>query len=165
VKTLVSLVPLGLGLAVFGALVWYMVDRDMVVGIWLLAAFLVAHGLVHLMFVAPQPTAQARARAHTGTEYPFDLRQSWLVRAVHLNERMVRGIGVGLMAVVVLGFVAAGLSTIGLLVPVGWWPALVLGATVASLALLAIEGAPGLALGVAIDVALLWIVVVAAWAP
>jgi hypothetical protein len=164
-RTLIGLLPLAVGLAVFGALVWFMVERDMVLGTWLLAAFLVGHGLVHLMFAAPPPAAAARTAGRAAVDYPFDLQRSWLVTIVHLDQRLVRGVGMALVVSIVGGYLLAGLSTVGLVVAVTWWPVLVVASTIGSLALLALDLAPGLALGVAIDVALLWLAIVATWTP
>lgn len=161
--TIVGLAPLAAGLAVFGAAVWFLLARNVGLGSWLLAAFLIGHGLVQLMFLMPQP-ATAPANAN-GVAYPFDMARSWLVTGLGLDVSAVRTIGSIIIAVVVVGFTLAGLATVGVLIPTGWWPGLVLGATVASAVLLTIFWSPGLLLGVAINVALLWIVTASVWAP
>ena len=58
-STLLKLAPLGVGLVVFAVVVMFLVQRNMAVGTWLIAAFLLGHGLVHVMFVAPPPVAAA----------------------------------------------------------------------------------------------------------
>ena len=58
-KTIVGLVPLAVVLAALGTAIWWMLSRDMVLGRWILAAVMLGHGLVHAMFVMPQPAAKA----------------------------------------------------------------------------------------------------------
>jgi hypothetical protein len=130
---------------------------------WLLAAFLIGHGLVQVMFLFPPPAAAAGAAS--GVANPFDMAKSWLVTTVGLDTGVVRQIGVALIALVVLGYGLAGLATVGLLVPTGWWQPLVIGSTAASLLLLAAFLSPGLILGVAINAVLLWLVLASIWAP
>lgn len=161
VKGMVGLIPLGLGVALYGAFVWFLLGRNVAVGSWLFAGFLFGHGLVHVMFVLPRPAGTEP----TGVlEYPFDLSRSWLV-SVGLESRLTRAVGVGLVIVVVSGYTLAGLSTVGLLVPQGWWQALVVGSTAASVALLVVAFTPALALGFAIDAVLMWIAFTARWSP
>lgn len=162
VKTLVGLAPLTAGLTIFGIAVWFMLGRNMALGTWLFAAFLVGHGLVHVLFAVPQPGGAAATAS--GVEYPFDLSRSWLVGA-GLDATVVRGIATPLVVTVVVGFALAALSTVGVLVPVGWWQGLVLAATAASALLLIVGFSPGLALGFAIDAILLWVVFASVWLP
>lgn len=57
-----------------------------------------------------------------------------------------------------------GLATIGLLVPSGWWPGLLLEGAVGSGVALVLFFDPWLLLGLVIDAVLLW-AVVAGWTP
>lgn len=165
-KTLIGLLPFAIGLAIFAWLQSYLLGRDLVFGRWLLAAFLAAHGLIHLLFLLPQPATTATTAATAGNvEYPFDMARSWLVTAGTLDLGVVRLLGLALIAVVVTGFVMAALATVGALVPSGWWPALVIGSAAASVVLLAISFSPSLSLGFAIDAVLVWLVLASAWAP
>ena len=159
--TLRSLLPLAIVLLVFVAVEWYLLGQDWLLGAWALAAFLAFHGLIHLMFVAPRPSAPT----DTGTDYPFDPARSWLVWRVGLGIGPVRGLAVGLSAITTIGFVLAGLATVGLIVPTDWWAGLIVGSSVLSLALFGLMFSPGLALGIAIDLVLLWLVWSAAWTP
>ena len=77
----------------------------------------------------------------------------------------MRAIGAALSALVAVGFVLAGLATVGLIVPVTWWSALIVSSSILSLTLFALFVSPGLALGIAIDVVLLWLVWSGAWVP
>jgi hypothetical protein len=163
VKTLIGLVPLAIGLMLFAVAVWFLLSAEMAFGRWLLAAFLVGHGLVLVMFVVPQPAAKPATAS--GVEYPFDMARSWLITGMGLDAGPVRAIGVVLVAAVVIGFALAGLATVGVLIPAGWWAVLVLGSAVLSTVVLLLFFSPGLILGLAIDAVLLWVAVAAVWAP
>lgn len=165
-----SLLPLAVGLAVFAAVVGFLLDENPGLGRWLLAAFLVAHGLIHLLFFVPQAAPQPRAEAQptaagSAMAWPFDLSRSWLSGTGRLSAGTVRATAVGLVGLVVVGFGLAGLATGGLLVPAGAWSALLVVAAVGSLATFALVPGVGLLLGVAIDLAILWLATGAAWAP
>ena len=125
----------------------------------LLAGFILFHASIHASFVSPRPPAVAGAPA-----WPFDLGRSWLLTPLGLGRRAARRVGIGLLALTLAGLALSALVVVGLL-PMGLWiPAMVLGA-IASLGLLVIFFHPWLVLGVAIDVALLWGVLVYGWTP
>jgi hypothetical protein len=159
----IKLAPLAVGLAAFGATVAFMLQRNMALGPWLLAAFLLGHGLVHVMFAAPAPVPAATA---TGpSEYPFDIAKSWLVSDRFIALSTARLLVLAFVAITVIGYLLAAMATVGFVVPQSMWPALVIASTTASAALMVIGLSPGLALGIAIDVALFLVVVSAAWSP
>lgn len=126
----------------------------------LVAAFLVAHGLIHASYVTPAPP-----RTAAGPEWPFEMGRSWLVTGFGLDAGPVRLIGTVLIAVTVAAFVLAALSTVGVLVPSAWWPAFVIVGALASVAQLAVFFHPWLILGLAIDAVLLWAAIVLRWTP
>jgi hypothetical protein len=162
-RTLRGLAPLAVALLVFGIVVWQTLSRDMAIGTWLLAAFLVGHGWVHLMFVMPRP---APAAAGAGVmDFPFDLGHSWAVTRIGLASGPVRMVGLALMSATVVGYTLSGLATVGVLIPSEWWPILVIVATTASVLLLGLFYQPGLLLGLAVDAVLLWLVFASAWRP
>jgi hypothetical protein len=158
-----SLAPLAAGLVVFGVVVWQTISRDMTIGPWLLAVFLVGHGCVHLMYVTPQPAPKSAPAG--GTEFPFDLGQSSLLSALGVRVGALRAIGLMLIGMTVVGYLLAGLATVGLVIPADWWAGLVLASTAASVALLGLFFQPELVLGVGIDAVLLWVVLAGAWIP
>jgi hypothetical protein len=125
----------------------------------LLAAFLVAHGLVHLMFFSPPPPA-----TEGGPSWPFALDRSWVLTPLGLGADATRILGIALVALTLAGFALAAIAALGVLPESLWVPALVTGA-VASLALLLVYFQPWLVLGVAIDLVLLWAVLIADWSP
>lgn len=159
-QSIAGILPFAIVLAVLGAAIWYLLSREMAAGVWLLAALLVGHGLIHLLFFVPQPAPTAGE-----PEWPFDMARSWAVTGAGLDLGMVRMIGVALIAVVAVCFVTAALATVGVLVPPGWWRAAVVASAVASIATLALFFNPQLVLGLAIDASLIGVVVSAAWAP
>ena len=160
VKTMAGILPWAVVLVVIGGAIWWLLSHDMAAGRWLLAALLIGHGVVHVLFAAPMPTATDGAAA-----WPFDMARSWAVTRAGLDLNLVRGIGVVLIAVTVGAFALAALSTVGIIVPVGWWqPTIALGA-IASAAMLVLFFEPQLVLGLGIDAVLLWVVVTRAWVP
>jgi hypothetical protein len=159
---LLKLAPLAFGLIVFGFALAFLLQRGMSVGTWLLAAFLLGHGLVHIMFAVPAPAAPAPAG---GMEYPFDVTRSWLVANHGADASLVRLVVIGLVAVTVVGYALTGLATVGILVPQAAWPPLLVASTAASLLLMVIGLSPALALGIAIDLALIGLVVTSFWSP
>ena len=108
---------------------------------------------------APTP-----ARGGSG-EWPFAIEKSWLVTNLGVSVEVMRPVAVLLRTRVLAALVGAGLAAIDLLVPAGWWPALVVTGAAASLLLLTLFFHPWLVIGVAIDVALLYLVLVNGWDP
>jgi hypothetical protein len=125
----------------------------------LVAAFLLAHGAIHAAFISPRPPATAG-----GPAWPFDLGHSWVLAPLGLDPAVGRLLGVALVALTLGGFALAALSALGI-GPAGLWPAAVTIGAIASIALLALFFHPWLVLGVAIDLVLLWAVLVANWEP
>jgi hypothetical protein len=156
-----KLLPLAVVLAIFGVAIVWMLQREMALGTWLLAAFLFGHGLVHIMFVTPPPATPDSPAA----DFAFDPARSWLVTSGALSVSAVRAIVLGLVAVAVVGYGLTALATVGLIVPATWWTALLIVTTAASALLMIVALMPGLALGVAIDLVLIWVAITAAWSP
>jgi hypothetical protein len=125
-----------------------------------LAAFLAAHALIHLSYLAPAPP-----RTAAGPEWPFEMANSWLVTAVGVDPGVVRALGTALVVVTVALFLTAALATLGWVVPTSWWPALALGGAIASALTLVLFFHPWLVVGLAIDAALVWAVLVVGWTP
>ena len=105
--------------------------------------FLIAHGLAHLAVYAP-PAADA----------PVAPARSWLC------GRRIRPLALTLGAVAALIFVIAG---IGLLAHQDWWQAASVVGASASLVLLALFFHPWLSFGVAINVAIIWVLTQTDW--
>ena len=123
----------------------------------------VAHGWVHLVFVFPRPDPSTTKP--DAPRWPSDMDASWAIRRIGLDARVVRAVCRALMGVAFVAFLLAALATVGILVPVGWWAGLVLAGSVASIVLLATCHSTPLLLGLAIDVALIVLVVAGAWRP
>jgi len=124
-----------------------------------LALFLLAHGLVHALFLVPAPE-DAGDRA----SWPFEFADSWVLRPVGLDAALARPLGTALVAVTVIAFAVAAILTLGVGPMVLWAPSVVFG-SVASLVLLGLFFDRWLLLGVAIDVVLLWIAIASDWTP
>ena len=108
---------------------------------------LIAHGLVHLLWLARNEEAA----------WPFHLDRSWLV-----PEQARRPFAIALIALTVAAFVLTGLAIWGVPGLVLMWPVLTIAGAVASLAMLTAFWDRQLIWGVAIDLALL---VLAVWRP
>ena len=87
-----------------------------------------------------------------------------MLRPLGVAPPAMRLLGVGLVAATLGGFALAAICTLGI-VPPGLWAASIVVGTVASLSLLVLFFRPWLVLGVGIDLALLWAVLVAGWLP
>jgi hypothetical protein len=81
-----------------------------------------------------------------------------------VDSGLVRTLGYALVAATLAGFALAALATVGLL-PAGLWSVGVAIGSVASLAMLGLFFHPWLVLGLAIDLVLLWAVLVQNWVP
>ena len=125
----------------------------------LVAGLLLAHAAVHAGFVSRRPPAKPGS-----PPWPFDLGRSWLLARLGVPAGAVRVLGVALVAITIGGYALAALATLGIL-PAETWGATVAVGSIASLALLLIGFHPWLAAGVAIDLVLLWVALVAAWTP
>ena len=189
-RTIRELGPLAVVVGVVSAITLYLLGANPLLGPWILAALLFAHGWVHLMFVFPRPpasaaaapapaaAAQAPARARAGAStgagagapavpmaWPFDLGASWLIGRSGVSPGAVRAIGRALVAIVFIGFLLAALATAGVLVPAELWAGLVLVAAAFSALLLGIACSRTLLLGFAIDGAVAWLVLAGPWTP
>ena len=158
-KTLSSILPWAIVLAVSGGTIWWLLAQEKPAGRWLLAAFLVAHGAVHLLYAVPADTVDG------GTDWPFDMGQSWTSTGLGLDSSAIRVVGWTLIAVVITGFLLAALSTVAAGVPTDWWPATLAGSAIASTIVLIIFFTPQLTLGVAINMILVWLSAAGIWTP
>jgi hypothetical protein len=158
-RGLLGILPWAIVLAIAGAAIWLLLGRNAAIGAWVLAAVLLAHGLVHALYLVPPPDPPADGR---GPRWPFDLGRSWLV--VLAGARRGRRIAITLVAVVVGTAILAALATAGILAAAAW-PALVAALAAVSLVLLLLAFDPQLVLGLGIDVVLLLVVLTGAWRP
>jgi hypothetical protein len=162
-RTVRELAPLGIVLAFVGTGTWYLLEQGVGAGAWLLAGLLVAHGFIHVMFLVPTPAAAGGTAR--GPSWPFDLDRSWLVRSHAVDRTLVRTLGTLLIGWTCSAALLAASATVGVVVPVSWWPTLVLATAAASTLLLALDWSPGLSLGLAIDLALMWLALASGWIP
>ena len=126
----------------------------------LLGFFLLAHGLVHALYFTPPPP-----RTADGPEWPFEMQRSWLVTGAGLDPALARAAGTALIVLTVALLVLAALATVGWIVPTAWWPVAALAGAIASAAVLLIFFHPWIVLGLVIDLAIGWAILVAGWRP
>jgi hypothetical protein len=158
-RGIIGMLPWVTVVAIAGAAIWLLLDRQAVLGTWVLAAVILGHGLVHVLYLVPPPDPPAGSH---GPGWPFDLGRSWLVALA--GARRGRRLAVVLVGVIVVASIAAALATVGVL-PVAWWSAFVVLAAVTSLVLLVLAFEPQLILGVGIDVVLLVVAATGVWTP
>jgi hypothetical protein len=158
-RGLLGMLPWAVVLVIAGAAIALLLQRHEALGSWVLAVVILAHGLVHVLYLVSPPEPPADGR---GPRWPFDLGRSWLVALA--GARRGRRIAIGLVVIAVATSALAAAATVGLL-PAAAWPALVVAAAVASLVLLLLAFDVQLVLGVGVDVALLLVVVTGAWRP
>lgn len=126
---------------------------------FLFVAFLLAHAAIHAGFLAPAPRT-----ATDGPTWPFALDRSWLLGRSGIDATTARAFAATLVAVTLGGFGLAAVATLGWL-PVELWTASLTIGAVGSLALLTVFFHPWLVLGVAIDLVLIGLVLLAGWTP
>lgn len=158
-RAIVGMLPWVIVLAIAGAAVWLLLERQAVLGAWVLAALILGHGLVHGLYLVPAPTP---AGDRPGPRWPFDLGRSWLVALA--GARRGRRVAVALLAAIVMSSILAALATVGIL-PAAWWSPVVVAAATSSLVLLGFAFDAQLVLGLGIDLGLLAVVLTGAWAP
>lgn len=125
---------------------------------YLVAGFLLAHAAVHLGFVSSPPATAG------GPQWPFELGRSWALTPLGLDGAASRPLAIALLAVVFAGYAVAALASAGLL-PSGLFVGGVVAGSVASVAMLVLFFHPWLLIGVALDVVLVWAVLIARWLP
>jgi hypothetical protein len=109
--------------------------------------FLVAHGLVHLLYVAHRPPDDPR--------YPFVPETAWIARALGLSTDAAKAIA-GVVAVTVA--IVLGIAGIDLIVGVSLWAALAVVGAAISLILMVAFYHRWLTIGIAIDLAIIGLV-------
>lgn len=124
---------------------------------------LFAHGWVHLVFLFPQPEADAATTP--ALAHPFDMDRSWLISGAGLEVGLIRTAGTLLVGGVFVISVLAAFATVGLLVPAAWWGPLVIASALGSMLLLTLFFSLLFLLGYGIDLALLWLVIGSVWRP
>ena len=130
-----------------------MIPRLLVVGL------LLGHGLIHAAYLAPRPPVTAG-----GPTWPFELAHSRLLAAAGIDDAQARLVGLALVALTVAGFSLAAVAGLGVVPAALWTAGVVVGGT-ASLGVLILFFQPILILGMAIDIAVLWVALVAHWTP
>lgn len=122
---------------------------------FVIAAFLVAHALIHASFLTPAPPPQA-----DGPKWPFRLDKSWALSPVGVTPRTIRGVGALLVCLVLL---ALGTAAFGLVIQQAWWRPITVAGVGLSALLLVLYMHPWLLLGPLIDAAIAAALLLAHW--
>ena len=124
-----------------------------------LAGFLVAHAAIHTGFVSRRPVPTPGA-----PPWPFELSHSWLLSPLRVNAAVLRVLGTVLLFATVIGYGVGAVAAVGVLGSGAWLAGVAIG-TVGSLALLLLFFHPWLAIAIAIDLVLAWLVLRSGWTP
>ena len=123
------------------------------------AIFFILHGLVHaILAMSPSPGASEPV-------FATFFSSSWLLSRLGVSKRSSSVLAIILAALAAIGFVAAGLALLEILVPFDWWPILTLVSAVISLLLLVIYWSRYMIVGIVIDLAVLAALVLFSWSP
>ena len=125
----------------------------------IVAIFLILHGLVHaILAMAPSPGSPEAV-------FATFFSRSWLLSGLGLSDSAGKPMAIVLAAIATIGFIAAGLALLDILVPFDWWRTLAIASAVVSLLLLIIFWNLYLIVGVAIDVVILATLIFTDWMP
>ena len=117
----------------------------------LIGGFLIAHGLIH---------AAVWATPKGNGPQPFDPSRSWLLDTFGIAQGPARTLSIVLAVAAAAGFVAAGAA---LLAGNDWWRVIAIVTAAESLPLFLLFFNPWLTLGAAIEVGILYALVVSHW--
>ncbi len=115
----------------------------------LFGLFLIAHGLIHGLYLAPKPDDPT---------YPFDFSKGWFMTAGATG----RSVGMALAVIALVGFVLGGLGLLGTLGLGSLWKVSVGVGIMSSCLLMILFWHPWLMVGLAINIILIYIFV-AVW--
>ena len=77
-RTTTQLVPLAITVAVVGVITWLLLDGDVALGRWLLAALILGHGLAHIAFVVPRPEPAPAAGPSISAGHGWSGGSAWI---------------------------------------------------------------------------------------
>jgi hypothetical protein len=110
----------------------------------LVGLFLVAHGLVHLLYLTPKPEEDQ--------SYPFVPETRWITSALGLEPALAKTFARALAVITAVAFVVAGCA---LIVNAAIWQPAVVFASSISLVLLLLFFHPWLLVGIGIDIVII----------
>jgi hypothetical protein len=125
---------------------------------YLFALFLVAHGLVHALWVVRVPSEAS------GKPWPFTLSTSPILSPLGASESVLRPLGIALMGVAIAAFALSALGAAGVPILVSAWPAITLFASVVSIVLTILFWNPQFPVALLIDVMLI-VTILGDWWP
>lgn len=109
--------------------------------------FLIAHGLVHLVYFAP---------AEDDPNFPMTAGKSWLVTRAGVSLDVISPVVAVLAVASAVGFVLLALSHFGFLVPHAWFAPIGVVSTALSLLLIAVTFNIQFVVGIAINAAVIY---------
>lgn len=124
----------------------------------LIGILLLAHGLVHI----PMPLIPG-TDGKLGT-WLMDPGRVWMVKHLGVTETAMRQVGITLMILAAVAFLAAGLAWFGWIIPAAWWRPAAITASALSLTFMGLLWHPWLVVGAALDLAIL-LAAIYGWAP
>lgn len=110
----------------------------------LLGIFLIAHGLVHLSYLMPKPD---------DPNYPFDFGRGWFAS---FAGSLAKPVGMLLVCAVTLAFTLGGLGVLGVSALENLADLFLIGGSVLSLLVLVLYWHKWLVLGIIINIAIIW---------
>ena len=123
-----------------------------------LAAFLLAHGAIHLGYLGRPPATAG------GPAWPFTFEGSWILSRWRVAPSAAHAMGLALVGVTMASFSIAAIASLGV-VPAEIWTIFVVTGALASAATIFTWFHPWLVVGIAIDVFLLWASLAQGWTP
>jgi len=131
---------------------------------FLIAALLIAHGLIHWgLAAAPPPAPGGPNTPYWPSIWRAASSDTWPVAAIGLDNAAVRALGGVLWIAATIGFVLAGLGVLGVPGLHEWWRGLTVASVAVSLPLFILFWHPWLIVGAALDVAILVSLLWANW--
>jgi hypothetical protein len=93
------------------------------------------------------------------------MARSWSATRFGVDPAVVRSVGTALVIATVATLIAAGLATVGWIVPTAWWRPLAVGVAIASTVTLTMFFHPWIVFGLVIDAVLIGATLVIGWSP
>lgn len=113
----------------------------------LFGLFLIIHGLIHGAYLTADYVKDSA--------YPFSVDKSWLITKYGINAVLIKPMVFGLVLLSLVGFILAGFSYLGWVVPRDWFSQIVIFSSFASLILMFVTWNNYFIVGALIDVAII----------
>jgi hypothetical protein len=118
---------------------------------YVFGVLLIAHGLIHTLYLTPPLPAKPGARNQPPQ---FNFNHSWLIKYLGIHAGTVKVIGMAAVIIALVGFVAAGLGVLGVPGLVNYWQTIAIASASSSLILLIASWNNQFIVAVAINIAI-----------